>query len=67
VSTDGQAHEPLFIFKVTVGDVYAIAKGNSKKAAKHAAALSLLNEVRLKSIGVNDLLAQSIENLMLVF
>jgi hypothetical protein len=27
----------------------------------------LLNEVRLKSIGVNDLLAQSIENLMLVF
>lgn len=64
VSTDGQAHEPLFIFKVTVGDIYAVAKGNSKKAAKHAAALSLLNEVKLKSIGINDVLAQNIDVLM---
>ena len=64
VSTEGQVHEPIFVYKVTVGDIVSIAKGNSKKKAKHAAALSVLNEIKQKCIGTNDLLAQKIESLM---
>ena len=64
ISTEGQKHDPMFIYKVTVGDITAVAKGTSKKAAKHSAALSILNEIRAKSIGQNDVLAQKIEYLL---
>lgn len=64
ISTEGQVHEPLFIYKVTVGDISAVAKGSNKKNAKHAAALSLLNEIKIKSIGRNDVLAYNIEHLI---
>ena len=64
VSIQEQVHEPLFIFKVTVGDISAIAEGTSKKRAKHAAALSILNEIKVKSTGKNDSLAKKIETLM---
>lgn len=64
VSIQEQVHEPLFIFKVTVGDISAIAEGTSKKRAKHAAALSILNEIKVKSTGKNDSLAKKIETLI---
>lgn len=64
ISTEGQVHEPLFIYKVTVGDISAIAKGASKKRAKHAAALAYLNEIRFKSIDKNNTLADNIEVLI---
>lgn len=41
--TEGQAHFPIFVFKVTVGEVSSTGQGRTKKAAKHKAAESLLN------------------------
>jgi dsRNA-specific ribonuclease len=64
LSTEGQIHEPTFVYKVSVGDINAVGKGTSKKRAKHTAALSILNEIKLKSIGKNDQLAIQIESLM---
>ncbi len=53
-----------FEYKVTVGDMSAIARGTSKKAAKHAAALQIFSDLRSKSIGQNDVLAEKIEYLL---
>lgn len=64
ISTEGHVHDPLFVYKVTVGGISAVANGSSKKAAKHAAALSILNEIRMKSVGQNDNLASKIEYLL---
>ncbi|XP_043929651.1 interferon-inducible double-stranded RNA-dependent protein kinase activator A homolog A-like [Protopterus annectens] len=41
--SEGQAHLPTFIFKVTVGEVSSTGQGQTKKAAKQKAAESLLN------------------------
>ncbi|XP_023806653.1 interferon-inducible double-stranded RNA-dependent protein kinase activator A [Oryzias latipes] len=40
---EGQAHQPSFVFSVTVGDVTCVGQGPSKKAAKHQAAEAALN------------------------
>ncbi|XP_055734649.1 interferon-inducible double-stranded RNA-dependent protein kinase activator A homolog [Salvelinus fontinalis] len=40
---EGEAHQPSFIFNVTIGDVSCTGQGSSKKAAKHQAAESALN------------------------
>ena len=64
LTTEGQIHEPTFVYKVTVGDISSIGKGTSKKRAKHTAALSILNEIKIRSIGKNDQLATQIEDLM---
>ena len=64
ISTEGQVHEPIFIYKLTMGDISVIAKGNSKKKAKHAAALEYIHELKNKSIGKNEKLTQSIDILM---
>ncbi|CAN9497729.1 unnamed protein product [Ophioblennius macclurei] len=44
--TEGQAHQPCFVFSVTIGEVTCTGQGSSKKAAKHMAAeaaLQMLN------------------------
>jgi dsRNA-specific ribonuclease len=64
MSSEGQIHDPIFVYRVTASDIIATAKGNSKKRAKHAAALAVLNEIRLKSLGRNEKLASKIETLM---
>lgn len=64
LAAEGQIHEPTFVFKVIVGDISAVGKGSSKKRAKHAAALSVLNEIKQRSIGTNDELADQIDSLM---
>lgn len=64
LTTEGQIHDPTFVYKVSVGDVNAIGKGTSKKRAKHTAALAILNEIKVRSIGKNDQLATQIESLM---
>lgn len=46
ISTEGQVHEPLFIYKVTVGDISAVGKGSNKKALSillHCHSLMRLN------------------------
>uniref|UniRef100_A0A8C8JJR0 DRBM domain-containing protein n=1 Tax=Oncorhynchus tshawytscha TaxID=74940 RepID=A0A8C8JJR0_ONCTS len=40
---EGEAHQPSFIFNVTIGDMSCTGQGASKKAAKHKAAESALN------------------------
>ncbi|KAM9805179.1 interferon-inducible double-stranded RNA-dependent protein kinase activator A homolog [Neosynchiropus ocellatus] len=37
-SAEGEAHQPRFIYRVTIGDVSCTGEGSSKKAAKQAAA-----------------------------
>ena len=66
ISTEGQVHEPVFIYKLTMGDIAVVAKGNSKKKAKHAAALEYIHELKNKSIGKNEKLTESIDILMWV-
>ncbi|XP_028577394.1 RISC-loading complex subunit TARBP2 isoform X2 [Podarcis muralis] len=38
LKAEGQAHQPNFTFRVTVGDISCTGQGPSKKAAKHKAA-----------------------------
>lgn len=44
LKTEGRSHEPFFVYKCTLGpDCHVNGKGTSKKKAKHAAALGILN------------------------
>nr|XP_022307308.1 RISC-loading complex subunit tarbp2-like [Crassostrea virginica] len=45
LANEGAVHEPVFIMRVTVGEVIATGKGTSKKKAKHGAALAALQQV----------------------
>lgn len=49
LSTEGSVHEPTFKFAVTVSDVSAIASGQSKKKARHAAAREIIEKLRKKT------------------
>lgn len=42
LKAEGQAHQPNFTFRVTVGDINCTGQGPSKKAAKHKAAEAAL-------------------------
>ncbi|XP_028654338.1 RISC-loading complex subunit tarbp2 isoform X1 [Erpetoichthys calabaricus] len=42
LKAEGQAHQPNFTFRVTVGDISCTGQGPSKKAAKHKAAEAVL-------------------------
>uniref|UniRef100_A0A3P8P5I2 DRBM domain-containing protein n=1 Tax=Astatotilapia calliptera TaxID=8154 RepID=A0A3P8P5I2_ASTCA len=44
---EGEAHQPSFVFSVTVGDVSGIGQGPSKKAAKHQAAEAALKAMNI--------------------
>ncbi|XP_047456809.1 interferon-inducible double-stranded RNA-dependent protein kinase activator A homolog isoform X2 [Mugil cephalus] len=54
---EGEAHQPSFIFRVTIGDVCCTGQGPSKKAAKHQAAEAALNilniDVGIVNVPVN--------------
>ncbi|XP_028291959.1 interferon-inducible double-stranded RNA-dependent protein kinase activator A homolog [Gouania willdenowi] len=52
---EGMAHEPTFVFSVTVGDVSCTGEGPSKKAAKHQAAEAALNILNVGSGAENSL------------
>ncbi|XP_021375211.1 RISC-loading complex subunit tarbp2-like [Mizuhopecten yessoensis] len=52
LANEGAVHEPVFIMRVTVGDIIATGKGTSKKKAKHAAAQSALNQILCMPNGV---------------
>ncbi|KAM4608603.1 interferon-inducible double-stranded RNA-dependent protein kinase activator A homolog isoform 2-T2 [Polymixia lowei] len=44
---EGEAHQPSFIFSVTIGDVSCSGQGPSKKAAKHHAAEAALSILQI--------------------
>ena len=54
ISTEGQVHDPIFVFRVQCGNLSQTGKGNSKKKAKQAAALAMLNYMKSEMIGKND-------------
>ncbi|XP_054643539.1 interferon-inducible double-stranded RNA-dependent protein kinase activator A homolog [Dunckerocampus dactyliophorus] len=50
---DGEAHQPSFVFSVTVGDVCCQGEGPSKKAAKHTAAEAALHVLQVDVAATN--------------
>ncbi|XP_071331014.1 interferon-inducible double-stranded RNA-dependent protein kinase activator A homolog [Trachinotus anak] len=44
---EGEAHQPSFVFSVTIGDVSCTGQGPSKKAARHQAAEAALNMLQI--------------------
>ncbi|KAH0516813.1 RISC-loading complex subunit TARBP2 [Microtus ochrogaster] len=56
LKAEGQAHQPNFTFRVTVGDTSCTGQGPSKKAAKHKAA-----EVALKHLKGGSMLDPALE------
>lgn len=50
---EGEAHQPSFVFSVTIGAVSCTGQGPSKKAAKHMAAEAALNILQLDAGTVN--------------
>ncbi|XP_062313766.1 interferon-inducible double-stranded RNA-dependent protein kinase activator A homolog isoform X1 [Osmerus eperlanus] len=46
---EGEAHQPSFVFNVTIGDVSSTGQGSSKKAAKHQAAEAALNLLEMET------------------
>ncbi|XP_041097576.1 RISC-loading complex subunit tarbp2 isoform X2 [Polyodon spathula] len=46
LKAEGQAHQPNFTFRVTVGDINCTGQGPSKKAAKHKAAEASLKQLK---------------------
>lgn len=57
LKAEGQAHQPNFTFRVTVGDTSCTGQGPSKKAAKHKAA-----EVALKYLKGGSMLEPTLED-----
>ncbi|XP_051568811.1 RISC-loading complex subunit tarbp2 isoform X2 [Myxocyprinus asiaticus] len=58
LKAEGQAHQPNFTFRVSVGDISCTGQGPSKKAAKHKAAeaaLKMLKGGMLGGIGGNGI------------
>ncbi|KAK2839823.1 hypothetical protein Q5P01_013563 [Channa striata] len=50
---EGEAHQPSFVFRVTIGDVSCTGQGPSKKAAKHQAAEAALSVLQIDTGTVN--------------
>ncbi|CAG5865624.1 interferon-inducible double-stranded RNA-dependent protein kinase activator A homolog [Menidia menidia] len=46
---EGEAHQPSFVFSVTIGDVSCTGQGPSKKAAKHQAAEAVLSCLNIEA------------------
>ncbi|KAJ8255377.1 hypothetical protein GJAV_G00204210 [Gymnothorax javanicus] len=45
---EGEAHNPCFVFNVTMGDITCKGQGSSKRAAKHQAAEAALNILEIE-------------------
>lgn len=64
VTTGGRSHEPLFVYKCSLSDeCYLYGKGASKKKAKHAAALGVLNHLA-EQVEANESLAANLDKLI---
>ncbi|KAK7939270.1 hypothetical protein WMY93_002596 [Mugilogobius chulae] len=51
--SEGEAHQPSFVFSVQIGDVNCSGQGSSKKAAKHQAAEAALKVLQIEGGGQN--------------
>lgn len=51
LKAEGQAHQPNFTFRVSVGDISCTGQGPSKKAAKHKAAEAALKMLKGGMLG----------------
>lgn len=51
--SEGEAHQPSFVFSVKIGDVSCTGQGSSKKAAKHQAAEAALNILKIDAGALN--------------
>ncbi|MBN3296168.1 TRBP2 protein, partial [Amia calva] len=58
LKAEGQAHQPNFTFRVTVGDIGCTGQGPSKKAAKHKAAEAALK--LLKGCNMMEVVADGV-------
>ncbi|XP_064647289.1 RISC-loading complex subunit tarbp2-like isoform X2 [Lineus longissimus] len=45
VEVKGQVHDPVYVFKCSVGDLHAMGQGTKKKQAKHQAAHGVLQKM----------------------
>ncbi|XP_061547374.1 LOW QUALITY PROTEIN: interferon-inducible double-stranded RNA-dependent protein kinase activator A homolog [Phycodurus eques] len=50
---EGEAHQPSFVFSVTIGEVCCKGEGSSKKAAKHMAAEDALRILQMNTEAVS--------------
>lgn len=65
LDTEGKVHQPTFVYKCSLNhEVQAIGKSNTKKRAKHLAALGILNQIRDDNSDTNIELSQILEELM---
>ncbi|CAF0848385.1 unnamed protein product [Brachionus calyciflorus] len=65
LDAEGKIHQPIFVFKCSLNqEIQAIGKSSTKKKAKHLAALGVLNQVRLNNLGINDELANKLNDLI---
>ena len=47
---EGAVHKPTFKYRVTVGDLVAVGSGATKQKAKHFAATSMIENLKLLSV-----------------
>lgn len=65
LDTEGKVHQPTFVYKCNLNhEVQAIGKSNTKKRAKHLAALGVLNQIQIKNNDINEELSQILQELM---
>lgn len=67
LKAEGQAHQPNFTFRVSVGDISCTGQGPSKKAAKHKAAeaaLKMLKGVMPAALGVDEMDVEDFDGAM---
>ena len=46
IGKEGQANEPIFTYKLTMGEISVLSKGHSKKSAKHEAAFQYIENMK---------------------
>ena len=61
VSTGGTNHDPVFNYRVLVGEVAAVGQGNNKQKAKQNAALNMIG--LFNQLGQNNTIVQQIEKI----
>ena len=65
ITSAGRSHEQLFVYKCSLGTEFHVhGKGTSKKKAKHAAALGVLNHLAEQAVSSNDSVANMLKKLM---
>jgi hypothetical protein len=62
IANEGVVHEPIFVYRVVVGEIVASGKGPSEKKAKHCAAQDALEKIReVVSLAADEDMSQNSE------